>query len=100
MPPTKPPQKRVRVTVELTSEFVGLLKAELNLKRIVPGENQVPRLTPSAALSLMVYSEAAGAPSAQTYMAIPNEWRPLLDFVPEERKVFDRSGKLVGGGAI
>lgn len=80
-------KKKVRVTIEMDSEFVGLLKTNISLSKM--GENGQPSayLDVAGVLAVVVASEAMGNLPENTWRLIPPIWRPHIDVVPEERKI-------------
>lgn len=82
--------KRVRITLELDSTFIGLLNIEAQLgqwRERSAGEKGRTGLTPSLQLALVALMEARGGTEAEIWAAIQPPWRPHLDVVHAERKV-------------
>lgn len=95
--------KRVRVTIELTSRFVGLLQASCEMKGLLPRPDGMEQQEPDAVglLAALVLGEARGATELQLSMLVPPMWRegdlePKL--IHEERRVYD-GDRLVSGHA-
>ncbi|MBW7934494.1 MAG: hypothetical protein H3C62_13000, partial [Gemmatimonadaceae bacterium] len=56
------------------------------------------QLEPRAVLAVVALAEARGAPAEQVNALTPPEWRPHIDVVSAERRVY-HDGTLAGGGA-
>lgn len=82
-----PQAKKVRVTVEMDSEFVGLLKANICLSKLDEDKQPSVNLDVAGVLAVVVASEAMGNLPENTWRLIPPMWRPHIDVVPEERRV-------------
>jgi hypothetical protein len=94
--------KRVRVTVELTNRFIGLLQASCQMKGLLPRSDETEKqdLDPVGLLAALVLGEARGATELQLSLLVPPKWReddlePKL--IHEERRVYD-GDRLIGGG--
>jgi len=79
--------KRVRVMVELDNSFLRMLSAELSLNGTVKWQDTGKELTASQVLALGIFGEARGAHEHEIEAMIPNNWRPNIKLVHEERKV-------------
>lgn len=96
--------KRVRVTIEVTESFVGLLCAQIRLHGRIRGHlpgtkgDADGELTPSDVLALVAAMEAKGELSHVADAAVPLTWRPEINVIHEERRVYE-GGELVGSGA-
>ena len=97
--------KKVRITLELDSSYLNLLKAKCQLSRYTEwatGGDDPPQLDAGAILSLLVLCEARGAPEEQTPTATPMMWRnggPVL--IHEERRVYDAdTGEQLSGPVL
>jgi hypothetical protein len=77
--------KRVRLTLEVDSEFVKLLQANVQLSGLLKEDRG--RLTPSQVLAVIVLGEARGALEEQIHAQTPPEWRPHIEAIHSERKV-------------
>lgn len=78
--------KKVRVTVELNSDFLKLLQAEIQLSDMRK-KNIENRSTPSMMLALSVFSEACGGFEDQVDSIIPTSRKEELKMIHNERKV-------------
>ena len=78
-------KKRVKLTLEVDSQFVKLLQANVQLSGLL-GEDQ-PRMAPMQVLAVVVLGEARGATEEQIHAMTPIEWRPHIEAIHSERKV-------------
>lgn len=81
--------KTVRVTLELPSRFVRLLRSQITLS----GIHNKDEMAPIELVGLLVCSEALGMAETQIAMSVPIQWRdseyePLV--IHEERRVYER----------
>ena len=81
--------KKVIIGIELDSEFVGLLRANMTLRGSIP-PNETHELSVLEVLGLVVLGESMGAYPEDIWSKIPQEWRPNIDIVPEIRKVIEK----------
>lgn len=94
-----PPDKRVRVTLELDSQFIRLLNANVNLSGAMMAQlkgDPSRQLSPKEVLAILILGEARGATEEQLHMATPHEWRPNIELIHKERRVY-QDGKLIAG---
>lgn len=75
--------KRVTISIEMDSEFVRLLRANVALSRL----HEKDELSPSEQLALTACAKARGGLQEQVWATILPVWRPHLDVVSEARKV-------------
>lgn len=78
-------KKRVKLTLEVDSEFVKLLNANCQLSGLL--SDDAPRMTPMQVLAVVVLGEARGATEEQIHARTPIEWRPHIEAIHSERKV-------------
>lgn len=96
--------KKVRITLELSNSFIGLLHASCEIKgltAIAAGTSEADRRAGPdvvGVLAISVLGEARGMKPLQIHAAIPPEWRPDIEVIHDERRVYD-DGQLVGSGA-
>jgi hypothetical protein len=92
--------KRVRVTVEVDQSFLRLLQANIELTRNVRGwlhrDEDAGDITASQVLGLLVYMEARGGFPEQIGASTPFMWRPNIDVIHDERRVY-AGRKLLSG---
>lgn len=95
--------KRVRITLEVDQQFIRLLKAKIELTAHMRGwlhnNDEAGELDPSQVLGLLVYMEARGATEAQIAASTPFMWRPNIDLIHAERRVYE-NGKQIAGPTI
>lgn len=95
--------KRVRVTIEVDQQFLRILRANIEMTKTTRGwllnNDDAGQLTPSQVLGLLVYMEARGGTEAQINASTPFEWRPNIDIIHNERRVY-QDGKLISGPNI
>ena len=77
--------KRVRLTLELDSEFIKLLQLNCQMQGLTG--NEPKRMDTIHALAILVLGEARGATEAQIRAKTPIEWRPHIEAIHSERKV-------------
>jgi hypothetical protein len=82
--------KKVRITLELDSHFVSMLRATLSMRHALNIETQ-PQLTAVEALGVVVYGEARGAFESDINAMTPHEWRPHIEAIHSERKVMEET---------
>jgi len=93
---------RVRITLEVDSSFLNLLRAKCTLKgwtRWSPnykGEELPPELDPAGVLAILVLGEGLGQVSEVIDATVPPTWRPHVDVIHDERRVYSE-GKQIGG---
>lgn len=96
--PVATANKRVRVTVEVDVQFIKLLEANIHLNRQMRGwllnNDDAGDLTPPQVLGLLVYMEARGGRAEQIHAATPFMWRPNIEIIHDERRVYE-NGKLI-----
>lgn len=96
--PVTPPSKRVRVTVEIDAQFIKLLEANIHLNRQTRGwllgNDDAGDITPSQVLGLLVYIEARGGTEEKVHAATPFMWRPNIEIIHDERRVYE-GGKMI-----
>lgn len=93
------PEKRVRITLELDSQFIRLLNANVNLSGAMMSTlkgDPTRQLSPKEVLAIMILGEARGATEEQLHAALPLEWRSNLELIHNERRVYQQ-GKLIAG---
>ena len=78
--------KRVRISIEVSESFIRLLNAKVQLGGYHDDDRE---LDPAAVLALVVLGEARGALPEQIHAKIPPQWRPDIEAVHCERRVFD-----------
>lgn len=78
--------KKVRITLEFSSEFVSLLQANVQLQGYLK-DGCRKRMDPMAVLSVIVLGEARGATELQILEKTPEEWRPHIAAIHSERRV-------------
>lgn len=85
--------KTVRLTLELSEDFIKLLKANLELSE---AKNKVENnlAEPCTMLGLMVCAEARGGLPEHINSLLPPERRHEIKFIHENREVY-QDGKLV-----
>lgn len=92
--------KRVRVTLEISQSFLRLLRANIEMTKAVRGwlfnNDDAGDITPSQVLGLLVYMEARGGTTEQIAASTPFMWRPDIDVIHDERRVYLGS-KLMSG---
>lgn len=77
--------KRVRVMLEVDSEFINLLNLNVSLK--TGGYAELERRDIAGVLAGVFLLEARGATEQEVHAAIPPVWRPHICAVSESRKV-------------
>jgi len=101
--------KRVRVTIEVDLSFLNLLRANIELTKSVRGwlpkgedaadedaADEAGNVTASQVLGLLVYMEARGGTELEIGASAPYVWRPHVDVIHAERRVYE-DGKLISG---
>jgi hypothetical protein len=101
---TKPPvNKRVRVTIEVDSQFIRLLEANINMTAAVRGwllnNEDAGDITPCQVLGLLIYMEARGGFPERIHLSTPFMWRPNIDIIHDERRVYEE-GKQISGPVL
>ena len=86
-------QKSVRITLELNSNFVNLLRTNCQLSGILDDKKE---LDPMRAISIVSLFEAMGADKEQMEEKFPKEWKDYFKVISEERRVYE-NGILIGG---
>ena len=76
--------KRVKITLELTSSFVRLLQASVELKGLLAQE---AKLDPVGTLAVVVLGEARGGLPEQIESRIPTDFLGDIRVVHDERVV-------------
>ena len=93
---------KVRLTLEVDSEFVSLLTAKARLKNwtrwspTYDGDALEPEMDVGAVLGWVVAQEAQGGLSEIIDASIPPTWRPHIESIHEERRVY-KDGKQISG---
>lgn len=75
--------KHVTIGIRMDTEFVSLLKTNVELSRL----HEKDELQPINQLALLVLAEARGAHEEQVHASILHTWRPHIEVVSEIRKV-------------
>jgi len=87
---TKNVSKRVRITLELDSDFIGRLRTTLALRGLMNGGDVAGgQMTPLSVLGIVAMSEAMGAPPMQVALLTPPEWRANIEAIHDERRVYE-----------
>ncbi len=86
---------RIRITLDMDTEFIKQLKANINLSNIEKKQEDGKKLTAIQTLGLISCYEARGSTNEQIHSLIPNEWRSHIHVISDERKVFDEKGKEI-----
>ena len=89
--------KRVRITLDVDAEFVGLLQACVQLHGLLGEEPK--RMEPMHVLAVVALGELRGATEAEVHARTPVEWRPHVEVVHEERRWLDEAGSWHVTGA-
>lgn len=85
--------KRVRITIELDEHFIRLLNAQIRIGGYGNCNENYRQHTPAMALAVAALYEARGGYPEQVHAQIPHEWRPHLEVIHDERKVFEAEEK-------
>lgn len=80
-------KKKVRITLEMDTQFVKLLWTNVQLKREAEDRNPDRCLDARGVLARLVVFEARGALPHEVAESIPFNWRENIKAVSEERKV-------------
>lgn len=92
--------KKVRVTIEVDSQFLRLLRANIEMNAAtrgwLMGTDEAGDITPPQVLGLLVYMEGRGGTPEQIGMATPFMWRPNIDVIHDERRVYQNGKQLSG----
>ena len=95
-----PPNKKVRITLEVDSQFLRLLHCNIEMSRPVRGwlhgTDEAGEITPCQVLGLLVYMEGRGGTPEQIATATPFMWRPNVDVIHTERRVYQGDKQLSG----
>jgi hypothetical protein len=81
--------KYVRIGLELSESFVGLLRSNMTIRGATPGK-ETHELSVLEILGLVVMGEAMGAHVLETHSRIPQKWRSEIDIIPSVREVVKR----------
>lgn len=77
--------KKVQITLELDTEFVKLLNANVQLS----GDCKKDQLEPKAVLGVLALMEAKGATVEQINETIPAEWKSHVRALHDKRQVLE-----------
>lgn len=95
--------KKVRVTIEVDSQFLRLLRANIEMSRPLRGwlfnNDDAGDITPPQVLGLLVYMEARGGTVEQIAASTPFMWRPNVEVIHDERRVY-QGGKQISGPVL
>jgi len=79
------PEKRVRMTIEVSASFLRLLRANVTLDGGIVTDRA---LDPPGVLARIVLVEGMGATEPEVDLAVPPEWRADIEAIHAERKVY------------
>jgi len=96
--------KRVRVTIELSSSFIRMLRAWVMMREpmasLICGKEPQGgcrcQITPGEVLGMQVLEEARGGLCEDIDAHCPMDWRPAFAVIHEERRVYE-DGILIAG---
>ena len=88
-----PQADRVRVTIEMSREFLSLLNGLYQLKGLGSHREDYRKHTAADVLAVIVLHEGRGAPEEQTHADTPIEWRNEIEPVCAERRWRDAETK-------
>lgn len=94
------PTKRVRLTIEVDEQFIRLLNANIQLTAAARGwlldTDEASHITPPQVLGLLVLMEARGGHPEEIAAKTPFMWRPNIDVIHEERRVYSGNTQISG----
>jgi hypothetical protein len=80
-------EKRVRITLEMSSSFLRMLRTECTLSRLGNLHEEAPQRTAGQVLMLVTLLEGMGATEAQVHAETPLDWRNDLVPLSDRREV-------------
>lgn len=88
-------EKRVQITLELSTTMLKYLRAEMSLNNTFKKAADGEKLTASRVVGMVAYGEGSGAFEHEIKAMIPHEWYDDIKVIHENRKVLMPDGSVI-----